>query len=77
MAEHSTPIAPEGLLAEAPGRVGGAARGWPGLGRLLADRWGGEVPVRVVQLWAAAQAPDHLGLGARVRAATAADPFLR
>jgi hypothetical protein len=39
MMRHAVPTQPGGPVADRPGRVGGAARGWPLPGRLLADRW--------------------------------------
>lgn len=77
MAEQSTPTPPGKLVADSPGRVGGAARGWPCLGRLLADRRGGQEPSEVVRLWTAVWGAEDRPLSVRVRAVTAADPFLR
>ncbi len=77
MAEHSTPTPPGRLVADSLGRIGGTSRGWPGLDRLLADRWGGECPSEVVRLWAAVSGAEDRPLAVRIRAVTAADPFLR
>jgi hypothetical protein len=77
MARHSTPTPPWRLVADTPRRVGGAARGWPGLGRLLADCWGREGPPEVVRLWTAVWGSEDRPLALRIRAVTAADPFLR
>lgn len=77
MAGYSSPTAPERLSADRPRRAGEVTRGWPGLGRLLADRWGGEGPSEVVRFLAGVQDAEDRPLAVRVRAAAAADPFLR
>ena len=74
MRECKPPTVRKWLVAEKSGRIGGAARGWPGLGRLLADRWSGERPREVIQLWQDAQASTDLPPSVRLRAAIAGDP---
>jgi hypothetical protein len=74
MTRQPTPTAQRGLVTQEPERIGGAARGWPGLGRLLADRWSGERPREIIRLWQDAQASMDLPPSVRLRAAIAGDP---
>ena len=74
MTGQPTSTIPGGLVAEEPGRVGAAARGWQGLRQLLADRWRGERPREVAQLRMDAQSTPQLPISIRVRAATALEP---
>ena len=76
MTEHPSPAVPGELVAEEPGRFGGAAGSWPELGRLLADRRSSEATQDVDRLRSVSQPAPHIAIALRSSDGTISDSLL-